>query len=110
MLDSIFIILMYHPQLALDFSEYIVRLDFKNNFKNKIVLILIDMIINNPNIDIIEFNNHLKNINLSHELTNKDVQQVKKRIGYDPSKIKTKDVRDNFSDLINKILNEDKRI
>ena len=23
---------MYHPQLALDFSEYIVRLDFKNNF------------------------------------------------------------------------------
>ena len=110
LLDSIFIILMYHPQLALDFSEYIVRLDFKNNFKNKIVLILIDMIIKQPNIDIIEFNNHLNDINLSYTITDIDLQIVKKRIGYDPSKIKTKNVRDNFSNLINKILNEDKRI
>ena len=101
---------MYHPQLALDFSEYIVRLDFKNYFKNKIVLILIDMIIKNPNIDIIEFNNHLNEINLGHVLNNIDVQIVKKRIGYDPSKIKTKSVRDNFSGLLNKLLNEDKRI
>ena len=110
MLDSIFIILMYHPQLALDFSEYIVRLDFKNNFKNKIVLILIDMIIKHPDIDIKEFNNHLNNINVSYTITDIDLQIVKKRIGYDPSKIKTKNVRDNFSNLINKILNEDKRI
>ena len=101
---------MYHPQLALDFSEYIVRLDFKNNFKNKIVLILIDMIIKHPDIDITEFNNHLKHNNINYNLSNIDLQKVKKRIGYDPSKIKTKDVRDNFSDLINKILNEDKRI
>ena len=35
---------------------------------------------------------------------------VKKRIGYDPSKINTSKVRDNFSELINKMLNEDKRI
>lgn len=110
LLNSIFIILMYHPQLALDFSEYIVRLDFKNNFKNKIVLILIDMIIKHPNIDIIEFNNHLSTVDLGHIIKNIDIEIVKKRIGYDPSKTKTKHVRDNFSELINKVLDEDKRI
>ena len=110
LLNSIFIILMYHPQLALDFSEYIVRLDFKNNFKNKIVLILIDMIIKHPNIDIIEFNNHLTTVDLGHIIKNIDLEIVKKRIGYDPSKTKTKNVRDNFSVLINKVLDEDKRI
>ena len=53
---------------------------------------------------------YLKDNNISYTLTNIDLQTVKKRIGYDPSKIKTKNVIDNFSDLIKKLLNKDKRI
>ena len=109
-LDSIFLILIYHPQLVLDFSEKIVKLDFKNNFKNKIVLILLDMVIKNPAIDRNQFSNHLVSLNMSNVLNKLDTKFVVKRLGYDPEKMDTKNVSNKFSELLERILNENKRI
>ena len=109
-LDSIFLILVYHPQLVLDFSEKIVKLDFKNNFKNKIVLILLDMVIKNPTIDRNQFSNHLNSLNMVNTLNKLDTKFVVKRLGYDPEKLDTKNVSNNFSELLERILNENKRI
>ncbi len=109
-LDSIFLILVHHPQLVLDFSEKIVKLDFKNNFKNKIVLILLDMVIKNPTIDRYQFSNHLNSLNMVNILNKLDTKFVVKRLGYDPAKNDTKDISNNFSELLERILNENKRI
>ena len=109
-LDSIFLILIYHPQLVLDFSEKIVKLDFKNNFKNKIVLILLDMVIKNPAIDRNQFSNHLISLNMANDLNKLDTKFAVKRLGYDPEKMDTKNVSNYFSELLERILNENKRI
>ncbi|MAC62008.1 MAG: DNA primase [SAR116 cluster bacterium] len=109
-LNSIFLILICHPQLVMDFSEKIVKLDFKNNFKNKIVLILLDMVIKNPTIDRNQFSDHLDSLNMSNTLNELDTKLIIKRLGYDPGKIDTKNVSNNFSELLERILNENKRI
>ena len=109
-LDALFLILIYHPQLALDFSEKIVKLNFQNNFKNKIVLILLDMVINYPTIDRNQFDDHLKSRNFGNAINQFDTELVAKRLGYDPTKVDTKNVRNNFSELLERILNENKRI
>ena len=70
LLDAIFLILINHPKLALDYSEELVKIDFNNKTKNKILLILLDMIITNQDLDKIEFINYLKEKDLIRSINN----------------------------------------
>ena len=110
LLDAVFLILLSHPKLALDYSEELVRIDFNNKIKNKILLILLDMIITKQDLDKIEFSNYLKKINLNDTVNNLDTQSIIKWIGYNPSKKTFDEIKDNFSDLLNRNFNYKQRI
>ena len=110
LLDAVFLILLSHPKLALDYSEELVRIDFNNKIKNKILLILLDMIITKQDLDKIEFSNYLKENNLFDTVNNLDTQSIIKWIGYNPSKKTFNEIKDNFSDLLNRNFNYKQRI
>ena len=110
LLDAVFLILLSHPKLALDYSEELVRIDFNNKIKNKILLILLDMIITKQDLDKIEFSNYLKKNNLIDTVNNLDTKSIIKWIGYNPSKKTFNEIKDNFSDLLNRNFNYKQRI
>ena len=110
LLDALFLILLSHPKLALDYSEELVRIDFNNKIKNKILLILLDMIITKQDLDKIEFSNYLVENNLIDTVNNLDTQSIIKWIGYNPSKKTFNEIKDNFSDLLNRNFNYKQRI
>ncbi len=110
LLDSILLFLTLYPKLALDYSEQLVKLNFNNKSKNKILLILLDMIITNENLDRTEFNNHLKTIGLSNILSNLNTGSIIKRIGYDPLLLDKDKIEKHFSSLLERVLAENKRI
>ena len=110
LLDAVFLILLSHPKLALDYSEELVRIDFNNKIKNKILLILLDMIITKQDLDKIEFSNYLVENNLIDTVNNLDTQSIIKWIGYNPSKKTFNEIKDNFSDLLNRNFNYKQRI
>ncbi len=110
LLDAVFLILLSHPKLALDYSEELVRIDFNNKIKNKILLILLDMIITKQDLDKIEFSNYLIENNLIDTVNNLDTQSIIKWIGYNPSKKTFNEIKDNFSDLLNRNFNYKQRI
>ena len=68
------------------------------------------MVIKKPTIDRNQFSNHLNSLNMANTLNELDTKFVVKRLGYDPEKIDTKNVSNNFSELLERILNENKRI
>ena len=110
LLDSILLFLTLYPKLALDYSEQLVKLNFNNKSKNKILLILLDMIITNENLDRTEFNNHLKTIGLNNILSNINTASIIKRIGYDPLLLDKDKIEKHFSSLLERVLAENKRI
>ena len=109
LLDAIFLILINHPKLALDYSEELVKIDFNNKTKNKILLILLDMIITNQDLDKIEFINYLKEKDLIESI-NTGAEAIIKWIGYNPSDKTINEIKYNFSDLLNRKLNDKQRI
>ena len=110
LLDAIFLILINHPKLALDYSEELVKIDFNNKTKNKILLILLDMIITNQDLDKIEFINYLKEKDLIESINNIGAEAIIKWIGYNPSDKTINEIKYNFSDLLNRKLNDKQRI
>ena len=110
LLDAIFFILINHPKLALDYSEELVKIDFNNKNKNKILLILIDMIITNQDLDKMEFIDYLKEKDLIESVNNLDEKLIIKWIGYNPSDKKINDIKYNFSDLLKRKLFNKQRI
>ncbi|MDA9734357.1 DNA primase [SAR116 cluster bacterium] len=110
LLDAIFLILINHPKLALDYSEELVKIDFNNKNKNKILLILLDMIITNQDLDKIEFINYLKEKDLIESINNIGAKAIIKWIGYNPSDKTINEIKYNFSDLLNRKLNDRQRI
>ena len=110
LLDSILLLLTSYPKLALDYSEKLVKLNFNNKSKNKILLILLDMIITNENLDRTEFNNHLETIGLNNTLSNINTGSIIKRIGYDPLLLDKDKIEKFFSGLLERVLAENKRI
>ena len=110
LLDAIFLILINHPKLALDYSEELVKIDFNNKTKNKILLILLDMIITNQDLDKIEFINYLKEKDLIESINNIGAKSIIKWIGYNPSDKKINEIKYNFSDLLKRKLNDKQRI
>ena len=110
LLDAIFLILINHPKLALDYSEELVKIDFNNKNKNKILLILMDMIITNQDLEKSEFLNYLKQKDFIDSINNLDEQLIIKWIGYNPSEKTFNDIKYNFSDLLKRKLNDKQRI
>ncbi len=110
LLDAIFLILINHPKLALDYSEELVKIDFNNKNKNKILLILMDMIITNQDLDKPEFLYYLKQKDLIESINNLDEKLIIKWIGYNPSYKTFNDIKYNFSDLLKRKLNDKKRL
>ena len=110
LLDAIFLILINHPKLALDYSEELVKIDFNNKTKNKILLILLDMIITNQDLDKIEFINYLKEKDLIESINNIGAKAIIKWIGYNPSEKKINEIKYNFSDLLKRKLFNKQRI
>ena len=110
LLDAIFYILINHPKLALDYSEELVKIDFNNKNKNKILLILLDMIITNQDLDKIKFIDYLKENDLIESINNLDEKLIIKWIGYNPSDKKINEIKYNFSDLLKRKLINKQRI
>jgi DnaB-helicase binding domain of primase. len=110
LLDAIFFILINHPKLALDYSEELVKIDFNNKNKNKILLILLDMIITNQDLDKIKFIDYLKEKDLIESINNLDEKLIIKWIGYNPSDKKINEIKYNFSDLLKRKLINKQRI
>ena len=110
LLDAIFYILINHPKLALDYSEELVKIDFNNKNKNKILLILLDMIITNQDLDKIKFIDYLKENDLIESINNLDEKLIIKWIGYNPSDKKINEIKYNFSDLLKrKLINKQRK-
>ena len=110
LLDAIFFILINNPKLALDYSEELVKIDFNNKNKNKILLILIDMIITNQDLGKMEFIDYLKEKDLIESINNLDEKLIIKWIGYNPSDKKINEIKYNFSDLLKRKLINKQRI
>ena len=110
LLDAIFFILINHPKLALDYSEELVKIDFNNKNKNKILLILLDMIITNQDLDKMKFIDYLKEKDLIESIDNLDERLIIKWIGYNPSDKKINEIKYNFSDLLKRKLINKQRI
>ena len=110
LIDAIFYILINHPKLALDYSEELVKIDFNNKNKNKILLILLDMIITNQDLDKMEFIDYLKEKDLIESINNLDEKLIIKWIGYNPSDKKINEIKYNFSDLLKRKLINKQRI
>ena len=110
LIDAIFYILINHPKLALDYSEELVKIDFNNKNKNKILLILLDMIITNQDLDKMEFIDYLKEKDLIESINNLDEKLIIKWIGYNPSEKKINEIKYNFSDLLKRKLINKQRI
>ena len=110
LLDAIFYILINHPKLALDYSEELVKIDFNNKNKNKILLILLDMIITNQDLDKMKFIDYLKEKDLIESINNLDEKLIIKWIGYNPSDKKINEIKYNFSDLLKRKLINKQRI
>ena len=110
LLDAIFYILINHPKLALDYSEELVKIDFNNKNKNKILLILLDMIITNQDLDKMKFIHYLKEKDLIESINNLDEKLIIKWIGYNPSDKKINEIKYNFSDLLKRKLINKQRI
>ena len=110
LLNAIFFILINHPKLALDYSEELVKIDFNNKNKNKILLILLDMIITNQDLDKIKFIDYLKENDLIESINNLDEKLIIKWIGYNPSEKKINEIKYNFSDLLKRKLINKQRI
>ena len=68
------------------------------------------MIITKQDLDKIEFSNYLKQNNLIDIVNNLDTQSIIKWIGYNPSKKTLNEIKDNFSDLLNRNFNYKQRI
>ena len=110
LLDAIFYILINHPKLALDYSEELVKIDFNNKNKNKILLILLDMIITNQDLDKMKFIDYLKEKDLIESINNLDEKLIIKWIGYNPSDKTISEIKYNFSDLLKRKLINKQRI
>ena len=68
------------------------------------------MIITKQDLDKIEFSNYLVENNLIDTVNNLDTQSIIKWIGYNPSKKTFNEIKDNFSDLLNRNFNYKQRI
>ena len=68
------------------------------------------MIITKQDLDKIEFSNYLKENNLFDTVNNLDTHSIIKWIGYNPSKKTFNEIKDNFSELLNRNFSYKQRI
>ena len=86
------------------------KINFNNKNKNKILLILLDMIITNQDLDKMKFIDYLKEKDLIESINNLDKKLIIKWIGYNPSDKKINEIKYNFSDLLKRKLLNKQRI
>ena len=68
------------------------------------------MIITNQDLEKIEFINYLKEMDLIESINNIGAKAIIKWIGYNPSEKTINEIKYNFSDLLNRKLNDKQRI